>query len=145
MRTVCNVCIRTYYTYNTITRLGILGGECSAVTATDGGKVEVWDLTSGANLLSQTVHDTSITAISCRGQTLVTADSKATIKMFQLRKEDSQWRLSCVYQSEDVVTSVAERPILAITTSGEKQVLSRNHITSAEKLSYRCQPNFLSV
>ena len=145
MRTVCNVCIRTYYTYNTITRLAILAGQCSAVTATDGGKVEVWDLTSGANLLSQTVHHTSITALSSRGQTLITADSKATIKMFQLRKEDDHWRLSCVYQSEDVVTSVAERPILAITTSGEERGLSRTYITSAEKLSYQCLPNFLSV
>ena len=32
-------CLRSIYTYNTVTRLGIIPGLCASVTTTDGGKL----------------------------------------------------------------------------------------------------------
>lgn len=115
-------CIQSYYTYNGITRLEILQPENFAITATDGGKLEMWDLETGGCLLSQTVTDTSISALASSAHTLVTADIRGTIKIFQLKTEEEEdgkvWRLSCVFQSEDLATSVNQRPITAIRMPG---------------------------
>ena len=48
---------RSYYTYNGITALQILPAHCWAITATDGGKLEVFNLQTGSCLLSQTWMD----------------------------------------------------------------------------------------
>ena len=110
---------RSYYTYNGITALQILPGQCWALTATDGGKLEVFNLQTGACLLSQAVHTSAITAISCSGLKLVTADREATIKIFQLQLEPEACSLRCVFQSEDLTFSLNQRPILGLTMPGQ--------------------------
>ena len=111
---------RSYYTYNGITALQILPGLTWALTATDGGKLEVFNLQSGTCLLSQTVHPTAITALSSSSQLkLVTADRQATVKIFRLQVEGETCSLSCVFQSEDLTFSLNQRPILGVTMPGK--------------------------
>ena len=116
-------CVRSHYTYNGITRLELLGGHCSAITATDGGKLEVWHLHSGVCLLSQSVSLTAVSALSTSGQTVVTADCEAAIKVFSLRRDTAGcWSLSCVFQSEELVTSLNHKPIRAIRMPGQQNL-----------------------
>ena len=111
---------RSYYTYNGITALQILPGLTWALTATDGGKLEVFNLQSGTCLLSQAVHPTAITALSANSQlNLVTADRQATLKIFRLQLDGQTCSLSCVFQSEDLTLSLNQRPILGLSMPGQ--------------------------
>ena len=113
--------MKSYYTYNGITALQIIPAQCWALTATDGGKLEVFNLLTGSCLLSQPLHPTAITALSCSGLNLVTGDRQATIKIFklQLEPETETCSLRCVFHSEDLTFSLNQRPILGVRMPGQ--------------------------
>ena len=79
----------------------------------------MFNLETGTCLLSQTVHPTTITALSSSQLNLVTADSQATVKIFKLELDDEACSLSCVFQSEDLTFSLNQRPILGVAMPGQ--------------------------
>jgi len=113
-------CLRSHYTYNGVTRLGIMSTYDASVTVTDGGKLEIYKLDSGVCLLSEKIHESAVSALTivdCEDQ-ILTADKEANLKIFQIKSDkDRKIQLSCIYSSEDVLVG-RPRPILSLSYQG---------------------------
>jgi len=145
-----STCLRSHYTYNSITRLGILPSYDASVTVTDGGKLEIYKLDTGVCLLSDKVHDSAVSALTIVGNQILTADKEANLKIFQLKSDnDSKLHLSCIYESEDVLVG-RQRPILSLSYLGNSPKIfigdSGAHIKELEwkKGILRKLPNHVS-
>ena len=127
--------ISSTYTYNPITRLVLLPGgqneEIGAITGTDGGKLELFQLhDQPTSLLSERVHEEGITGLASRkisnhhgGEMVVVASGARDGVVKVHRVEENGKRLSCLYVSEEVRSnpgvSVNPRPVSCIQISGE--------------------------
>ena len=132
--------ISSTYTYNPITRLVLLpfgqDEEIRAVTGTDGGKLELFQLKDQpSSLLSERVHEESITGLASRkvnnhhglhdggGKMVVVASGGRDGVVKVHRVEEDGKRLACLYVSEEVRSnpgvSVNPRPVSCIQLSGE--------------------------
>merc|ERR1712131_30077 len=63
---VSGTLLKSYYTYNGITRLEVVPRTTCTVTGTDGGKVELYDMATGQCPYSQRVHEEAVTALSVK-------------------------------------------------------------------------------
>ena len=127
--------ISSTYTYNPITRLVLLpfgqDEENRAVTGTDGGKLELFQLNDQpSSLLSERVHEESITGLASRkvnnhhgGKIVVVASGARDGVVKVHRVEEDGKRLACLYVPEEVRSnpgvSVNPRPVSCIQISGE--------------------------
>jgi len=110
--------VKSYYTYNGITRLEVVPGNTCTITGTDGGKLEMFDMATGHCPFSQRVHEEAVTALCVRHgavPSLLSGGEDGIIKLFAL--EDKSLR--CVFVSENVKAdpdvSVHNRPVYSIT------------------------------
>lgn len=121
-------CLRSIYTYNGVTRLGISPDLGASVTATDGGKLELYSLERGACLLSEPAHSSAVSALSVlpglagAPTRVITADSEGSIRIFAIKKSDQEptLSLSCVFISE---REEKRRAITSIYNSGSSSNL----------------------
>eukprot|EP00092_Neocalanus_flemingeri_P044047 GFUD01048708.1.p1 GENE.GFUD01048708.1~~GFUD01048708.1.p1 ORF type:complete len:615 (+),score=153.97 GFUD01048708.1:56-1900(+) len=110
--------VKSYYTYNGITRLEVVPDTTCTLTGTDGGKLELYDMATGLCPFSQRVHEDAVTALCVKqGEqpALLSGGEDGIIKLFSL-EEDT---LRCLFVSENVKadpdTSVHNRPVYSIT------------------------------
>ena len=132
--------ISSTYTYNPITRLVLLpfgqDEEIRAVTGTDGGKLELFQLNDQpSSLLSERVHEESITGLASRkvnnhhggGKMVVVASGGRDGVVKVHRVEEDGKRLACLYVSEEVRSnpgvSVNPRPVSCLQISGEFMIV----------------------
>ena len=132
--------ISSTYTYNPITRLVLLpvgqDEETGAVTGTDGGKLELFQLNDQpSSLLSERVHEESITGLASRkvsnhhggGKMVVVASGARDGVVKVHRVEEGGKRLACLFVSEEVRSnpgvSVNPRPVSCIQISGEFMIV----------------------
>jgi len=115
--------LKSIYTYNGITKLEVLPETTCTITGTDGGKLEIYDLTSGLSPFSERVHDEAVSALCTKKTDIITLASGGNdgiIKLFQL--EENSCTLRCLFVSEnlksDPSTSIHVRPIYSISIGG---------------------------
>jgi len=112
--------VKSYYTYNGITRLDVVPNTSCTITGTDGGKLEMYDMTNGHCAYSQRVHEESVSALSVRDDdhpTILSGSQDGMIKLFQL--EEETFNLRCLFVSENVKTnpdtSIHIRPVYSVS------------------------------
>jgi len=79
---------KSIYTFNTVTCAAYIQPEVCFITATDGGKLQIWDAVSGTMLRSLTAYDDSYTCMKAFGSNLYTAASDGIIKIWEVRDRD---------------------------------------------------------
>ena len=95
--------LKSIYTYNGITKLEVLPETTCTITGTDGGKLEIYDLTSGLSPFSERVHDEAVSALCTKKTDIITLASGGNdgiIKLFQL--EENSCTLRCLFVSENL-------------------------------------------
>jgi len=111
--------VKSYYTYNGITCLELVPNSMVSLTGTDGGKVEVYSLTTGLNLHFNRWHEEAVSSISCRltaeAVLVASAGRDGVVKLYSL--EDN--KLVCKFVSENLTTfnpetSIHLRPIYSV-------------------------------
>ncbi|XP_063965562.1 uncharacterized protein LOC129276772 [Lytechinus pictus] len=108
--------LRSIYTFNPVTAMVFLSDISCVVTGSDGGKVEMWDVTNGDNLFSSLAHEDHVTCIKVRGQQVVTASSDGVIKLWELRDTS----LHVIFESENIHSqsgTLVQRPIMSLGLS----------------------------
>lgn len=85
---------KSIYTFNTVTCAAYIQPEVCFITATDGGKLQIWDAVSGTMLRSLTAYDDAYTSISAIGSYLYTADSEGIIKIWEVYERDLKMKFS---------------------------------------------------
>jgi len=110
--------VKSYYTYNGITRLEVVPNTTCTLTGTDGGKLEMYDMATGRCPFSQRVHEEAVTALCVKEgdvPSLLSGGQDGIIKLFAFEEET----LRCLFVSENVKadpdTSVHNRPVYSIT------------------------------
>jgi len=113
--------IKSYYTYNGITRLEVVPRTTCTLTGTDGGKLEIYDMATGHCPYSQRVHEEAVTALCVSGSDtpeLLSGGQDGIIKLFAL--DEDSFNLRCLFVSENVLadpdTSIHNRPVYSIAT-----------------------------
>ena len=93
--------VKSIYTYNVIKCLGFCEVLNCAVTGTDGGKMELFDLVSGQPIQSLNAHDDVVTSLSVGKHYISTGSRDGVIKVWdpKVRKQ-----IRCLYVSETVQT-----------------------------------------
>jgi len=149
--------ISSTYTYNPITRLVLLpvgqDEEVGAVTGTDGGKLELFQLNDQpSSLLSERVHEESITGLASRkvshggGKMVVVASGARDGVVKVHRIEEDGKRLACLFVSEEVKSnpgvSVNPRPVSCIQISESGALFIGDHGCNLKLLDW--QTNHLS-
>ena len=92
--------------------------------------VEIFSLDSGRSLLSETIHNIGISALTLQEVDkqlhIITADTAGVTKAYQL-KQDSRDKLvlSCTYETEHL-SDLNCRPIVSVAVNGELTVYSFN-------------------
>jgi len=111
--------VKSYYTYNGITRLEVVPNTTCTLTGTDGGKLELYDMATGRCPYSHRVHEEAVTALCVKDgetPTLLSGGQDGIIKLFAL--EEETFNLRCLFVSENVKadpdTSVHNRPVYSI-------------------------------
>eukprot|EP00057_Strongylocentrotus_purpuratus_P031747 XP_785533.3 PREDICTED: probable E3 ubiquitin ligase complex SCF subunit sconB [Strongylocentrotus purpuratus] len=108
--------LRSIYTFNPVTAMAFVGEISCAVTGSDGGKVELWDVASGDSLFSSLAHEDSVTCIKVRGRQVVTASNDGVIKLWELRDRS----LHVIFESENIRSqsgTLVQRPIMSLGLS----------------------------
>ena len=129
--------VKSYYTYNGITRLEVVPRTTCTITGTDGGKLELYDLATGQSPFSQRVHEEAVTALYVRDSdspAVISGSQDGIIKFFTL--EEDSFSLRCLFVSENIKTdpdtSVHIRPVYSIAIGG---INCKIRVTSLTKLS----------
>lgn len=103
--------VKSYYTYNGITCLQLVPNSRVSLTGTDGGKVEVYSLTTGLNLQSNRWHEEAVSSLSCRltpaGVLVASAGRDGLVKLYSLVED----KLICNFVSENLTTASPETSI----------------------------------
>ncbi|XP_072175161.1 uncharacterized protein [Diadema setosum] len=112
--------ILSIYTYNPVTAMDFLCANSCVVTGSDGGKVEMWNIQSGANEFSSLAHEGSVTCIKVKGEKVVTASEDGVIKLWELRDQS----LHVMFESENVHNqsgegALVQRPITSLGIAGD--------------------------
>jgi len=146
--------ISSTYTYNPITRLVLLplgqDEEVGAVTGTDGGKLELFQLKDQpSSLLSERVHEEGITGLASRkvnnhhgrGKMVVVASGARDGVVKVHRVEEDGKRLACLFVSEEVKSnpgvSVNPRPVSCIQISESGALFIGDHGCNLKLLDWR--------
>jgi len=146
--------ISSTYTYNPITRLVLLPvcqyEEVGAVTGTDGGKLELFQLKDQpSSLLSERVHEEGITGLASRkvnnhhgeGKMVVVASGARDGVVKVHRVEEDGKRLACLFVSEEVRSnpgvSVNPRPVSCIQISESGALFIGDHGCNLKLLDWR--------
>jgi len=111
--------VNSIYTYNGINKLKVIQRYQYAVIGSEGGKLEMYDLYSGKQVYSQSMHQDAVTALSvCEKEDkimLASGSEDGIIKVFEVLGD----KLRCLYVSENVCavntdTSLHIRPVSSI-------------------------------
>ena len=95
--------------------------------------VEIFSLDSGRSLLSETIHNIGISALTLQALQevdkqlhIITADTAGVTKAYQLKQDsDDKLVLSCTYETEHLA-DLNCRPIVSVAVNGELTVYSFN-------------------
>lgn len=91
--------MKSVYTYNPVTQLAYFDKEEMFVTVSDGGKLDLWNITSAENIYSGRIHDgEAITGLKIEDDHIYTSSSEGVLKVHQWRKK----KLVCLYKSEEL-------------------------------------------
>ena len=92
------------YTYNPISRLVVAGAR--VVTATTGGKLEVFCLATSSCLLSQRVGEEGVTALASLqgegGLLVASGTGEGVVRLHRLQETEGGCELACLYVTEEV-------------------------------------------
>jgi len=111
--------VKSYYTYNGITCLELVPNSLVSIIGTDGGKVEVYSLTTGLSLHSNLWHEEAVTSLSSRltpeALLVASAGKDGLVKLYSLVDD----KLLCKFVSENLTTvnpetSIHMRPIYSV-------------------------------
>ncbi|KAL4221254.1 hypothetical protein ACF0H5_019518 [Mactra antiquata] len=91
--------LRSIYTYNPITKIAFYVEKSLVATASDGGKLELWDINTKECICSESAHSDSITGLCVLNGRLYTSCSlESEIKVYELRDD----KLHCIFASDSV-------------------------------------------
>ncbi|GAB1605958.1 mitochondrial division protein 1-like [Argonauta hians] len=89
---------KSIYTYNPITRLFYISTEEIVITASDGGKLELWNVTTTDNIYSLLAYEASITGLQVSSNYIYSCSSEGLIKVHQWQNK----KLRCMYESTNL-------------------------------------------
>ncbi|KAK6176193.1 hypothetical protein SNE40_014522 [Patella caerulea] len=111
--------IKSVYTYNPITSLVYSNDKHFLITASGGGKLELWDLVTSTNIHSIRNHEDAITCLAYKDNLVYSGSADGIIKIYEIQEK----KLSCVFESEDVKTeqgiSLTNRYVRCITVCND--------------------------
>ncbi|XP_029643580.1 mitochondrial division protein 1 [Octopus sinensis] len=112
--------VKSIYTYNPITKLVYVCEEEIIITASDGGKLELWSVTTTDNLYSLRIYEESVTGLQVCNNYIYSCSSEGIIKVHQWQKK----KLRCMYESSDLrlanFTPVCQRNIRSFFVVNDK-------------------------
>lgn len=94
--------LKSVYTFNPLSKICFFPLVKQIVTGSDGGKLELWTISTGENCFSTLAYDASVTSIKVSGDMIYSSSTSGIIKVHQLREDGS---LACLFVSEDIKTS----------------------------------------
>lgn len=99
--------LKSIYTYNPVTKVAFHSDLGLAVTASDGGKLEIWNIETKENVCSETAHSDCVTGLCVSGGRLYTSCAvDGELKVFEVR--DS--KIHCIYASENI-QNISRKPV----------------------------------
>ncbi|XP_053379286.1 uncharacterized protein LOC123527419 isoform X2 [Mercenaria mercenaria] len=112
--------LKSVYIYNPITKVAFYPDLSLVVTASDGGKLELWDINAKVNVCSETAHSDSITGLCVSdGRIYTSCAVDGEIKVFEVRDN----KLHCIYASETLHNiagdSLTMRHVRSLSVRGE--------------------------
>lgn len=110
---------KSIYTFNTVTCAAYVQPEVCFITATDGGKLQIWDAVSGTMLRSLTAYDDAYTCISAVENYLYTASSEGIIKIWDVTDRDLKEKFSMDDLELPTGTEIILRTVHCIETYKE--------------------------
>ncbi|GAB6022913.1 hypothetical protein CHUAL_007007 [Chamberlinius hualienensis] len=85
---------KSIYTFNTVTCVAYMQPEICYVTATDGGKLQIWDAIAGTLIRSLTAYDDGYTCMKAEGSLLYTASNEGIIQVWEMLDRNLTQRFS---------------------------------------------------
>ncbi|XP_060594537.1 uncharacterized WD repeat-containing protein alr2800-like, partial [Ruditapes philippinarum] len=91
--------LKSVYTFNPITKIAFCPDLSLVATASDGGKLELWDINTKDTVCSETAHSDSITGLCVFENRIYTSCAvDGEIKVFEVRDN----KLHCLFASENL-------------------------------------------
>ncbi|KAK7093335.1 hypothetical protein V1264_007110 [Littorina saxatilis] len=121
--------VKSVYTFSPVTCLDYCYTTHLLVTASDGGKVELWDLRTAENVCSVRAHEEAVTGVKVQQNTVISSGADGLVMVHEVRARS----LMRVFVSEDVkLTSgsgkVHQRMIRSLAAAGHTVVLGDDAI-----------------
>lgn len=80
--------LASIYTFNGITCLGYLESDCLVVVGTEGGKLELWNLSSAKAIISVHAHEDAVTDIKVIDNYIYSVSIAGTVKVWSFEDDD---------------------------------------------------------
>ncbi|TRY70244.1 hypothetical protein TCAL_11617 [Tigriopus californicus] len=93
--------LRNIYTYNSIKCLAFSPSQNLAITGTDGGKLEGFDVHTGKNKFSTRAHDDVVSTIDVQDDLIATGSRDGSIKVWN----SSATPPTCLFTNDELVTA----------------------------------------
>lgn len=77
--------VRSVYTYSPVSAIVFLPEPGLLLSASDGGKLDMWDLTTGASVQSFRAHEDAITCLQLHGSLVCTGGRDGQVRVWELR------------------------------------------------------------
>lgn len=111
--------MKSVYTYNPVTQITYFNKAEMFLTASDGGKLELWNGKSLENIYSDRIYDGSLTGLQVEDDCIYTSSSDGVLKLHQWRNK----KLFCLYKSENLrmadMRLVSQRNIRCLGVSNQ--------------------------
>nr|XP_032823968.1 probable serine/threonine-protein kinase PkwA isoform X1 [Petromyzon marinus] len=92
--------VRSVYTYSPVSAIVFLPDPGLLLSASDGGKLDMWDLTTGASVQSFRAHEEAITCLQLHGSLACTGGRDGQVRVWELRPGPRLHLLFCTEGEE---------------------------------------------
>ncbi|CAN0035967.1 unnamed protein product [Lampetra planeri] len=92
--------VRSVYTYSPVSAIAFLPEPGLLLSASDGGKLDMWDLTTGASVQSFRAHEDAITCLQLHGSLACTGGRDGQVRVWELRPGPRLHLLFCTEGDE---------------------------------------------